>query len=376
MSDDVLAELTDEERRFLEEHHFEPRTFRDLRRRFLAGELGASSNVLTADVSLPAGEDVVELPEPESDAHRRLERLGRRALSSGEVGVLILNGGMATRFGGVVKGVVEAVDGTSFLGLKFADARRFEGQVPILVMNSFATHKKTREHLEENDWFGIRPEDVHLFEQGVSLRLTSDGSLYRGASGGIDPHGPGHGDLPSALSRGALDWFLARGGRYLLMSNVDNVLATLDPVVVGAHVDAADRGVEMTIEAVPRLEGDTGGMPARVDGRVQVVEHFRFPDGFDTSAIDVFNTNTFIFDAQALDRDFELTWFMVTKMVDGDEVVQFERLAGELSAFLKSQFLAVPREGARSRFLAIKRPEDLDANRDFLRATLRARGIL
>jgi UTP--glucose-1-phosphate uridylyltransferase len=39
----------------------------------------------------------------------------------GEVGAVILAGGMATRFGGVVKAAVEVLDGQSFLELKLKD---------------------------------------------------------------------------------------------------------------------------------------------------------------------------------------------------------------------------------------------------------------
>ena len=55
---------------------------------------------------------------------------------------------MATRFGGVVKGVVEAVDGKSFLELKLAQtgelARLLDTSVPMAVMNSFATDRATQ----------------------------------------------------------------------------------------------------------------------------------------------------------------------------------------------------------------------------------------
>ena len=68
----------------------------------------------------------------------------------------MLNGGMATRFGGVVKGVVDVIDGRSFLELKLAQARR-SGPLPFVIMNSFATDDATKEHLVENDYFGLDP---------------------------------------------------------------------------------------------------------------------------------------------------------------------------------------------------------------------------
>ncbi len=54
------------------------------------------------------------------------------------------------------------------------------------------------------------------------------------------------------------------------------------------------------------------------------------------------------------------------------KVIQFERLVGQLTAFLPSHFLIVP----RGRFLPVKDPEELEARRADIVALLRAYGIL
>ena len=365
--DDYLDKLSPRERHLLASHNFDPAIFQKLRRRFCEGQWSTADNRITSNVELAADGDIRPLPDAYSEEAQRLAEIGREALEKGEVGALVLNGGMATRFGSVVKGCVPVFDGYSFIGLKLADAASRGPSVPVLLMNSFATDEKTREHLEKHNYFGFPPSKVTTFTQNISLRLTPEGELFEA----IDDetlYAPGHGDVADALRRDVLDEFRARGGKYLLMSNVDNVLASLDPIVVGAHVAAAEaQGVEMTIETVDNQGSTSGGMPARVDGKLQVVEAFRFPEGFDVSAIPVYNTNTFMFTADALDQDFDLTWFVVEKTVQGKKAVQFERLAGQLSAFLKAQFLEVPRRGQESRFLPIKRREDLEDNRDFLR---------
>lgn len=373
MTDTLFHSLSGTDRATLAAHHFDEQTFLSLRERMLSGELSAAANRLRAAVTLPAPGDIFELPASGSADAAQLAALGEAALVAGQVGVVVLNGGMATRFGGVVKGVVPVFDDLSFLALKLKDAARFAGAVEVILMNSFATDASTRAHLDAHDRFGFPAEDLDSFIQNISLRLTPDGALFVEADGGASLYAPGHGDLPEAIGRGALQRFIARGGRYLWMSNVDNVLATLDPVILGAHIQAQ---VAMTVESAPRLDGDKGGMPARVDGHLQVVEHFRFPQGFDDSTIPVFNTNTFIFNADALLGAFPLQWFLVEKGVDGRPAIQFERLAGELSAFLPTRFVAVPRDGEASRFLPIKVPADLEQHRDALRHILTARGIL
>ncbi|MGM0556183.1 MAG: UTP--glucose-1-phosphate uridylyltransferase [Myxococcota bacterium] len=370
-AEQLFDEVDETSQEILERNNFDVDEFLDLRERFLAGELGRDSNQIDGEVSAPEAEDVRGFPDRDSLEGKALIEKGKAALERGEVGALVLNGGMATRFGGVVKGCVDVFDELSFIGLKILDASRWDSD--LLLMNSFATDQKTKGHLEAIDYLGHDPSRVHRFNQNISIRLTPSGSLFHDADGTVSLYAPGHGDLPTSIRRGALQNFLGNGGKYLLMSNVDNVLASLDPLVIGAHIDSE---AQMTVECVQTKPGYKGGMVARVDGDPQVVEHFRIPESFDQNQLDLLNTNTFCFDAEALDDEFDLNWYVVEKEVDGKSVIQFERLAGELSAFLETRFLKVPNDGEQSRFLPIKRPVDLEDNREFLEKVIRARGFL
>jgi hypothetical protein len=90
----------------------------------------------------------------------------------------------------------------------------------------------------------------------------------------------------------------------------------------------------------------------------------------------VFNVNSFVLDAAAIDRDFPLSWFVVRKKVAGQEAIQFEHLVGELTAFLPTQCLHVDREGADGRFQPVKDPEELDRRAPRIESMLRGRGVL
>ena len=108
------------------------------------------------------------------------------------------------------------------------------------------------------------------------------------------------------------------------------------------------------------------GAPARLDGVPQIIEGFRFPAEFDQDSIPVFNTNTFVMDAAAIDRDFALPFYKVEKKVEGATAIQFERLVGELTALVPSAFVEVPRSGADSRFIAVKDPGDLEKQKEII----------
>ena len=369
------AMIDQDTRDLLDRFGFDEETFERLRGRLRAGELGDAANRIRGRVEPPAREDVTPLPELGSQAREELAAAGRAAIAAGKVGAVILAGGMATRFGGVVKAAVEAIDGLTFLEVKLRDlqtaARDAGGHVPAFLMTSFATHEDVVKLAAKGSTAEV---PVEAFPQLISLRLQPNGELFRDSAGALSPYAPGHGDLPEALRRsGILDRFVAAGGELLFMSNVDNLTATLDPAVIGAHL----RGKKpVTAEMAPKVPGDKGGAPARVDGVPQIVEGFRFPPEFDQDSIPVFNTNTLVFDAKELMGDFALTWFAVTKTVDGLPAVQLERLVGELTAFMPSTFLKVARDGDDARFQPAKDPEELVRRQDEIRTALRARGVL
>lgn len=368
-SDSVIGDVpvfTAQELEFLHKYGFDEERFEQWQRALREGQLSAERNVAKAAILAPNASAVRELPGKTSPEHQALVERGRAAIARGEFGVVILNGGMATRFGGVVKGVVEALPNRSFLALRAADIRRAQeecgGRIHFFVMNSSATEAATKAHFDEHQNFGLAGDQVHHFNQFVSARLRPNGEVFKTADGQISAYSTGHGDFAPALrASGGLAKFLERGGRTLLVANVDNLGARISPLLLGMHLDA---GCELTVEVAPKWPGDVGGSPFVYEDRLQLIEQIRYPKGFDADMVDVFNTNTFHFKAAALDRDFDLSWYYVEKKVDGSVAVQIERLIGEMTRHLDSQFVKVKRTGHDNRFLPVKTPDDLMAARE------------
>lgn len=319
--------------------------------------------IITDPIAALTPHDFVRLAEPASAAHRELSALGTQALREGKVAAVLLNGGMATRFGGVAKGAANALGTRSFLDLRLTQLQDAGAQagapVPVVLMTSFATHEATAAHLREHARFGLREEDILYAPQGISQRLTDRGDIFVEDNGTPSFYAPGHGDLPWALARsGAAEKLKARGVTVLFVSNVDNLGCTLDPALIGAHLRGAQ---PMTVELCDRLAGDVGGAPARVAGRVQLVEGFRMPAAFPPQELIGFNTNTFYFGWSALDPAIALGFYAVAKKVSGRTAIQFERIVGELSRTVGCQLLLVPRDPEQGRFLPVKTPEDLQS---------------
>ncbi|HLU40416.1 MAG TPA: UTP--glucose-1-phosphate uridylyltransferase [Planctomycetota bacterium] len=361
-----MPDFTAEQLRFLHRYGFDELLFQSWRSRVRDGSLSRASNVVRGELRPPPPGAIRPLPDKNGNEYRDLVRLGEAAIARGEVGVVVLNGGMATRFGGVVKGIVDALPGRSFLALRAADVLRTQqrcgGRIDLFVMNSFATEAATKDHFAAHDNFGLAADQVHHFNQFVAARLTPEGEVFHDEGGHISPYATGHGDFAPALRASeVLQRFRARGGRVLFAANVDNLGARISPLLIGMHLQS---GLPMTVEVAPKWPGDVGGSPFVLDGRLQLIEQIRYPEDFDADMVDVFNTNTFYFDAAALDRDFDLGWHYVEKKVGNARVVQIERLIGELTRHLDAQFVKVKRTGLDNRFLPVKTPEDLQAARE------------
>ncbi len=330
------------------------------------------------DCPFEAPEDIAEIKYDDGAEEREAHRAGVRALTRGQIAVLVLNGGLATRFGGVVKGTVEVFDNISFLGAKITDLIRakalFAQQIPLLVMNSFATRDETAAHLQKHSHFGIAPEDVEFFDQSISVRLTEEGDPFFGADGQARYYAPGHGEFFQRLHAcGLYLKMVSRGIRYLLFSNIDNLGATIDPLLLGTHI-MSNR--DMTVELVRKTRNasgawDVGGAPVRVGKHVQVVEGFRFPASLPPEALPDFQTNNMYFSLQALREPPSLPRYKVTKQVEGRASIGFEAVTCEASGVLRPNgepwlslnLVRVPREGHRGRFYPVKSREDLEAMR-------------
>jgi UDP-N-acetylglucosamine pyrophosphorylase len=295
----------------------------------------------------------VHLPDPveEKDVKKYTEvsreviKLGQAAIDDNSTAFCILAGGAGTRIG-VSKGFLR-LPGTevSLLSLKLLQAEKLKN---VWVMSSPSNHSDVEKHLAS-----LGTTNVKLFTQFESFRLTPDNQLYSPA-GKPELHPCGHGDLVPALKHsGVLDEFVAAGGKRVIVVNVDNVLATPDPRIVGQHIES---GLPVTCEVVERGEKDVGGMLCNHDGFNQIVEHFRMSSQTDTSQFRWLNTNTMVFDA-TLDFDsVQWSWHRVKKNVDNKSVIQYERLIQDLTSHFKTQFIEVTRS---CRYMPVKTAQDL-----------------
>jgi len=150
----------------LKKYGFDAAEFEDLQQRYRSGLLSLRTNLInyrnSREVRLPLPGDTVDLPAEKSAA----DRTGREILAAGGFGLILMNGGAATRFQkpgeSLPKGAFEIMElegkKRSFMELKLAHARwaekAFGGGIPVWIMNSYFTADRTRAILREHGFFG------------------------------------------------------------------------------------------------------------------------------------------------------------------------------------------------------------------------------
>lgn len=272
---------------------------------------------------------------------------GEAMISSGEVAFVMLAGGAGTRMGGPkIFAKIPGVD-TSLLAWKVMQG----GGLPTWIMTSVGNMQPVVHHMQKL----VLPPGTfyHIFEQFEGYRLTPDNRMSWVSPGVPDLYPLGHGDVgPALVESGVLKD--NPKVKYAYICNVDNVLASPHPGLLGFH---KRQGADVTCEVVDRLPEDKGGVIAIVNNRLQVAEDWRLPAGFADQA-KWHNTNSMIVDIGVLAADIEWRWHRVRKQINNRLVIQHERLLQQYTEEFPTQYVHVPR-GVR--YQPIKTPEDLEA---------------
>lgn len=371
----------------LKQKGIDPEHIKALHIQLQTGELDQSSFVIDSkQLRAPSQKDVEYYTQLN---HAQYTQLGEAALQADELLVFWLNGGAATRYfddskitateharykkylsditeerKNSPKGITPVVKGMSYLELKIRNLLRItklyklEVHPRVMLMNSFITDTKTREHLNTllKKYPDLDPNRIHFIVQqptiprfarvediqNIDLFITKTGQLSFAPCG--------HGDFVYLLQ----DYFSQHSipnVRYMFFANIDNVGATIDPMLLGYHI-RHQQG--RTVELAQKMSGDQGGAPCYVDNKLMIVEQMKFPPSFDQSTIPWFNTNNFWFTIQdLLNFNETLPFVLAEKTISEGNVIQIERFACDVH--LPSRYLVIERN---QRFWPIKRYVD------------------
>lgn len=238
------------------------------------------------------------------------------------------------------------------LGISLLTIKLFQaiGTGPIWILVSPSTKHKIVSHV--NSQIGIDHSRIRYIEQFESYRLYPNNDVII-SEGKPDLYSCGTGDLfPALVHSGVMQEFIDKGGKYISVVNVDNILASLDPMLIGWHALSLSN---VTCEVVKREINDAGGFVCVDRGQLQVTESYRMYN-VDTSSFKWLNTNSLIFNANLNIEPLGDSWNRVQKSINGNLVIQYERLLEEITEAYNTMFVAVDRN---KRFFLIKKQSDL-----------------
>lgn len=154
--------------------------------------------------------------------------------------------------------------------------------IPWYIMTSPANHEATIGFFRENNFFGLREQDVMLFPQGVMPALDiNTGKILMESAHQIALAPDGHGgSLKALVVSGALADMKRRGIEYISYTQIDNPLTrVIDPVFLGLHAFAPDSSGEMSSKMVVKAHaGEKVGVLCRIGDRTGVIEYSDLPE--------------------------------------------------------------------------------------------------
>eukprot|EP00095_Tigriopus_kingsejongensis_P000568 snap_masked-scaffold372_size192401-processed-gene-0.5 protein:Tk00568 transcript:snap_masked-scaffold372_size192401-processed-gene-0.5-mRNA-1 annotation:"hypothetical protein CAPTEDRAFT_160367" len=218
----------------------------------------------------------------------QLEQLALSEMAQGTVGVICLAGGQGTRLGSPhPKGMFDIglPSGKTLYQiqverlLRLGELSGSPDRIPMYIMTSEHTKEPTAQFFRENQHFGMKAENIVLFEQRMIPCHDLQGQIILSSPYKVARAPDGNGGLYWALKHeGILDDMSRRGVRYIHVYCVDNVLVKMaDPVFLGkciqSQVETANKVVEKSFPS------EAVGVVARIDGHIQVVEYSEIKKG-------------------------------------------------------------------------------------------------
>lgn len=340
----------------LDQNGFDHAQHEQVRADLKAGRIGLAQNRLPAATRLEdvKVEDIIDATGKPS---KECVEAGKAALANGEVAVVTLAAGAASRWtqgAGVVKALHPfcKLGGAhrTFLETHLAKSRRLgracREPLPHIITTSYLTHEPIATFLERRQNYGypgslrLSPgravglrlipmvrdlrflwEETHqqaLDEQQQKVRESLRGALIHWAETageGTDYtdnvpaqclHAVGHWfEIPNLFRNGVLARLLEERPqlKHLLLHNIDTLGADADPALLGLHIC---QGACLSFEVITRRIDDRGGGLARINGKARLVEGLALPREEDEFALSYYNSMTTWIDLDRLLAAFQL----------------------------------------------------------------------
>ncbi|KAF2091014.1 putative UDP-N-acetylglucosamine pyrophosphorylase [Saccharata proteae CBS 121410] len=212
---------------------------------------------------------------------------GLKFIADNEVAVVLMAGGQGTRLGSSAPKGCFDIGLPSQKSLFQLQAERIwkiqqlaqkahgkeEVVVPWYVMTSGPTRGPTEKFFEEHNYFGLKKENVVVFEQGVLPCISNEGKILLESKSKVAVAPDGNGGIYQALiTSSVVSDMRKRGIKHIHAYCVDNCLVKVaDPVFIGF---SASKDVEIATKVVRKRNAkESVGLIMQRNGKPDVVEY-------------------------------------------------------------------------------------------------------
>ena len=222
---------------------------------------------------------------PTKRKYEEAARAGAHLISTGRVGAFVVAGGQGTRLGFdgpkgnfPISPVKNKTLFQIFAETILAASQKYNTTIPWYIMASPLNYQQTLDIFGGSNYFGLKPSDVFIFQQGTIPNFDFDGKILLADKSTIACSPDGHGGSFRALCKsGAVDDMKKRSVEILTYWQIDNPLVKVfDPLFIGLHsLEKAEMSSKALIKAHPK---EKVGNFCLVDGKVTVIEYSDLPD--------------------------------------------------------------------------------------------------
>ena len=298
---------------------------------------------------------------PETEAlealYENAVRIGEQLIAEGKVALCTVAGGQGTRLGfngpkgtyptSIIKHkTLFQLFAEQIIGLQ----HRYNTELKWYIMTSCINDTATRDFFKSNHYFGLKPENICFFVQGLMPVFDRSGKILLASKSEIAMSPDGHGGTLLALKKsGALQEMIDNGIEHLSYFQVDNPLVSVvSPLFAGLHyLEGADVSARSLTKTGPFEKLGNFCMTA---GKLSIIEYSDMPEAMATKtdasgkltyragspAIHMFR-RTFI--ERITDGEFSLPFHRADKKVafidaEGVEITPTENNAVKLETFI------------------------------------------
>lgn len=332
--------------------------------KFLNGTLVSKYD--SKNIEVLSTSDVIDMSSLDFATRKMFQDLGEESLKKSEFAYFLMVGGIATSMGGCIKALVTAKSGKSFAEIKLDHVRaiqaKYHCKIPVIVMTNDETDKTIMDYLHSDG--RLKEIDMIKIVQPVTVRFREkDGKLeVMRLKDGSPSYAPGgHYDAFILLDQIKSE-LRKRGIKTVFVNNIDNLGATIDPSILGAHIHNKSF---FTPEVARKEKNEKGGVFARISGRMKLLEGPMVPEDYlpvfnDSEVHKYFNTNSIYVNTDILDDfekiDLQVPAFINKKEIDGVKCFGFESAIGLVFGIEHSAIVAIDRT---KRFCPVKFLSDL-----------------